>query len=133
MTGFSVERDDASASFFDAAAAGRLMIRRCPVCGTAYPPYQRRCPDGTALEWEQASGRAALVTWAVDHGPVLDPTLAAADGTVSIFGLVELEEGPWLQVPLVGVEVGELSEGIPMRVEFVRPGNGEAIPAFTRP
>jgi uncharacterized OB-fold protein len=132
MTNFKVERDEVSAPFFDAAAAGVLMIRRCPVCGSAYPPYQRRCSDGSELEWEPASGRATLVSWAVDHAPALDPALAGPDDSSSLFGLVELEEGPWLQVPLVGVEGGLLREGIAMRLKFIRPGNGEAIPAFTR-
>ena len=131
MTGFRVERDDASAPFFDAAADGGLLIRRCPVCGTAYSPYQRRCADSDDLEWVSASGRAVLVTWATEHAPPLDPVLAGVDGTTSTFGLVELDEGPWLQVPLIDVEIESLAEGVAMQVQFVRPDGGEAVPAFT--
>jgi uncharacterized OB-fold protein len=131
MTGFRVERDEVSAPFFDAAANGVLLIRHCPVCGTAYPPYQRRCADGRELEWMPASGRAVLVTWATEHAPPLDPVLAGADGATSTFGLVELDEGPWLQVPLIDVEIESLAEGVTMQVQFVRPDGGEAIPVFT--
>jgi len=131
MTGFSVVRDEASAPFFDAANSGDLLIRRCPICGAHYPPGQRRCVDGEQLEWVRASGSAVLVSWAVEHAPALDPVLSGSDGLTSKFGLVELEEGPWMQVPLIDVEDDRLNEGVAMRVKFIRPGDGEAIAAFT--
>jgi uncharacterized OB-fold protein len=132
MSGYSVERDAASGPFFDATGQGRLLIRRCPVCGTAYPPHQRRCHDSDQLDWVAASGNGVLVTWAVDHAPPLDAVLASPDGVTSTFGLVELDEGPWWQVPIVGVDPASLHEGIAMTVTFVRPGEGEALAAFTR-
>jgi uncharacterized protein len=127
---FTVERDDASAPFFDAAANGTLLVRHCPACGATYQPQQPRCADGTELEWVPASGRGTLVAWAVDHSPALDPALASSDGW-SVFGLVELDEGPWLQVPIVDVDPATLVAGRTMHVRFVRPGTGEAIPAFS--
>ena len=132
MSEFTVIRDERSAPFFDAAAEGRLMIRRCPVCGTAYPPQARRCSDSDELEWMVSTGESTLVTWAVDHDPPLDATLASPDGVTSVFGIIELTEGPWMQVPIIDPAPGSLSEGMAMRVQFIRPGGGEAIPAFTR-
>ncbi|HEX5585746.1 MAG TPA: OB-fold domain-containing protein [Acidimicrobiia bacterium] len=129
MSGFSIERDERSAPFFDAAAEGRLLIRRCEVCGAAYAPHVARCRDGEELTWEEASGDGTLVTWAVEHTAPLDPVLAAPDGSV-VFGFVELTEGPWLQVPIVDVEPSTLRAGVDMHVRFVRPGDGEAMPAF---
>lgn len=133
MSAFRVERDEASGLFFEAAASGQLLIRRCPACGTAHPPQTRRCVDSNELEWVAASGKAVLITWAVDHVAPLDPLLASPAGDSSVFGIVELEEGPWWQVPIVGVDASALHEGIAMQVTFVRPGLGETIPAFTRP
>ena len=131
MTSFSVERDDGSAPYFDAAAAGQLLVRRCRECGQWFAPQTRLCPNGHELLWEVASGDAILVTWAVDHQPPLAPELAAQDTATSVFGLVELTEGPWLQVPLVGVNPEDLREGLALHVGFVRPGGGEALAAFT--
>jgi uncharacterized OB-fold protein len=131
MSGFTVRRDDASAPFYDATAESRLLIRRCPACGTAYPPQQRRCRDGEELRWEEASGQAVLISWAVDHTPPLDDLLASPDGQTATYGLVELAEGPWLQVPIVNASPTSLAEGIAMRVLFIRPGDGEQLPAFT--
>jgi uncharacterized protein len=131
VTTFRVERDEASAPFFDAAARGTLLIKHCPRCGTSHPPQARHCADGSELEWAPASGGAVLVTWAVDHSPPLDPSLASPDGTGSTFGWVELDEGPWLQAPIVDFDPALLAEGLPLRVRFIQPGGGEVLPAFT--
>lgn len=130
MTGFRVERDEASAAFFDAAMAGTLLIRRCGTCATLYPPHQRRCHDSEELEWVEASGAAAVVSWAVDHVPPPDRVFAAAGGATSVFGWVELDEGPWMQVAIVDADPEHLHEGTRLQVRFVRPGDGEAIPVF---
>lgn len=130
MSDFAIERDERSAPFFDAAAEGHLLIRRCASCGLAYAPHVARCRDGEDLTWEQTSGEGALVTWAVEHTPPLDAVLASPDGTAVVFGFVELTEGPWLQVPIVDADPATLHAGIAMRVRFVRPGDGEAMPAF---
>jgi uncharacterized OB-fold protein len=132
VSDFTVIRDERSAPFFDATAEGCLLIRRCPVCGAAYPPQARRCSDSDELEWMVATGEGTLVTWAVDHVPPLDATLGSPDGVTSALGIIQLTEGPWMQVPIIDPAPASLSEGMAMRVQFIRPGGGEAIPAFTR-
>jgi uncharacterized protein len=130
MSGFSVRRDQESAPFFDAAAEHRLLIKQCPVCSRMHPPQARRCDDSDHLDWVEASGNAVLVTWAIDHSPALDPVLESPDSVHTVFGIVELAEGPWLQVPIVDSDPSFLAEGIPMTVRFARPGGGEQIPVF---
>jgi hypothetical protein len=132
VSDFRVIRDEPSAPFFDATAEGRLLIRRCPVCATAYPPQARCCRDSDELEWMVATGQGTLVTWAVDHFRPLDATLGSPDGLTSVVGIVELTEGPWMQVPIIDPTPASLTEGMAMRAHFVRPGGGEAIPAFIR-
>ena len=131
MTGFAVHRDEASVSFFDAAAGGALAIRHCQACSVHHQVHTRYCPEGHELEWVAASGSGTLASWAIDHGRALDPVLALPDGS-SAFGIVELDEGPWLYAPLVDVDATSLMVGLRMSVRFVRPGDGETIPAFTR-
>ena len=131
MTDFAVARVDASAPFFDAAAEGTLLIRRCPACDAVYAPHHHGCGDGSSLEWAPAAGTATLQTWAVDHAPALDPLLATPDGSATVLGVVELDEGPWMHVPIVDAEPASLRAGMPMVVHFVTPGGGEAVPAFT--
>jgi len=131
MDQFPVTRDEYSAPFFDAAATGQLLIRHCPVCGRHFPPHQSVCADGARLDWVAASGDATLVTWAVDHGSALDPVLAGPDGASSVFGMVELAEGPWLNVAILGADPAQLEAGMPMQLCFVSPGAGETVPAFS--
>ena len=126
---FRIERNTVSAPFFDAAREGRLLIRKCPACGHLYPPHQQRCTDGSVLVWRPASGRGALVTWAVDHAPLLSQELADVAGHSTI-GIVELAEGPWMYTALPGVSPDRLTEGMPMQVTFLELDGGEPIPVF---
>ena len=129
---FSVARDERSAPFFDAAADGVLLVRRCPNGGRTFAPHVHACVEhGAECEWVPAKGTATLVTWSVDPSPPLDPALATPDGTASIVGMVELAEVPWMYAALVGVDAASLAEGTSLEVRFVRPGGGEAVPVFT--
>jgi uncharacterized OB-fold protein len=130
MTGFHIERDDASAAFFDAASEGRLVIKRCPACGRLYPPAQERCPDSDELEWVDASGAGTLVTWAIDEGSTVSPLLTVADGTGAVIAVVELDEGPWMNAAIPGVDPTTLRDGMAVRVDFLDLGAGEPVPVF---
>ena len=123
-----ITRDDASAPFFDAAAAGQLLIRRCAACGHWVAPYTRmglmldRCPECTAgqLEWAPSRGDATLVTWTVVH---------SRDGASPPVGVVELAEGPWMTAR-VDADPSALAAGMGLTVAFDRPGGGEPAPVF---
>ena len=64
-----IRRDERSAPFFDAAAADRLLIRRCAKCGRWLAPQAGGCYgcDGEDPGWAAASGHGTLVSWAVLH------------------------------------------------------------------
>jgi uncharacterized OB-fold protein len=124
----AVERDEASAEFFAAAARGELLVQRCTVSGDALGPEARTCPScGSAdLAPAVASGRGTLISWAVVHqAPV--PSLAAAVPYVT--AVVELAEGPWLTVRLVDCDGTELRAGTPVTACFVLSGEAGAEPA----
>jgi len=134
MTVFpKVERDPATAAFYDAAARGELLVQRGP-SGTVLPPEARTDPsDGSAdLTATGVSGEATLVSWAVVHRAPL-PVLADAVPYVS--AVVELAEGPWLVVRLVG-DTGALRAGDALRARFVVSGGpddpGETLPVFEK-
>ena len=127
---FRVERDEASAVFFDAAAGGELLVRHCPVCDRLFPPSQRECTDGDALEWTPVAGTATLVTWAADDGASTAPELADAAGDGEVIAIVELDEGLWLHAALPGVDRDALVAGMPLHVEFLPIGGGEPVPVF---
>lgn len=134
MTGIlpAVVRDDASASFFDAAARGELLVKRGP-SGTVLPPEARTDPTtgSSDLQPYVASGAGTLVSWAVVHRAPL-PVLAASVPYVS--AIVELAEGPWLMVRLLVDDASRLRVGDPVRVRYLQSGDGEeegdVVPVF---
>ncbi|CQD17677.1 acyl dehydratase [Mycobacterium lentiflavum] len=134
MTGIlpAVVRDAASASFFDAAARGELLVKRGP-SGTVLAPEARTDPTTGSPDLQPcvASGEGTLVSWAVVHRAPL-PVLAASVPYVS--AIVELAEGPWLMVRLLVDDASRLQVGDPVRVRYIRSGadeeEGDVVPVF---
>jgi uncharacterized protein len=116
-----IRRDGRTDPFFDGAADDRLVVRRCGECGRWSGPDAAGCPGcGTEdLGWAEASGEAVLISWAVAH---------SRTGERSPLALVELAEGPWMYGRLEAV--GTPREGLPLRVRFVHPDEGESYPVF---
>lgn len=127
-SGPAAERDEATAPFFDAAARGELLIRRCARCAHPEPPEARTCSRcaGNELAWAHAWGHARIVTWTVVHRA---PHPDLADSVPYVAGIVELDEGPWLCTRILG-DPGSLHAGLPARVAFAHPDGGESIPVF---
>ncbi|MFD0903137.1 Zn-ribbon domain-containing OB-fold protein [Actinomadura sediminis] len=124
-----LRRDGRTDPFFDGAAEGRLVLRRCTACEHRLAPDAGDCPrcGSEELGWADASGEASLVSWTVTHGR------PAEDGTVPppvFLALVELAEGPWLHARLDGVDRATLREGLPLRAAFVHPEEGESYMLF---
>jgi uncharacterized OB-fold protein len=128
----AVVRDEASASFFDAAARGELLVKRGP-SGTVLAPEARTDPTTGSPDLQPcvASGEATLVSWAIVHRAPL-PALVASVPYVS--AIVELAEGPWLMVRLLVEHPARLRVGDPLRVRYLRSGDreaeGEVVPVF---
>jgi uncharacterized OB-fold protein len=116
-----IRRDGRTGAFFDGAAEDRLMTRRCETCGRWFAPDATGCPGcgEDDLAWAEASGEAVLVSWAVAH---------SRTGATAALALVELAEGPWMYGRLAAV--AEPREGLPLRVRFVHPEEGESYPVF---
>ena len=128
LGGPPVDRDEASAGFFDAAAHGQLAARRCVTDDRLFAPEVARCPRcGAATEWITVSGRGRLVTWAVVHR---SPHPALADVVPYVTAVVELAEGPWLRTRLAVDAASSLAPGSPVAVAFARPSDGESVPYF---
>ena len=130
MTVGPVERDEVTAEFFDATAAGQFLLRRCPAGHFSEPAVAQCTTCGSAdFAWAPAAGGATLVSWAVSHGgPAGD---AASARTVLVIG--ELDEGPWWWAQLIGDEPAGLAAGQRLRLDFRRASDEfEAVPVFVR-
>jgi uncharacterized OB-fold protein len=131
-----VQRDDATAEFFDGAAAGRFLLRQCPQGHLSEPSATACTTCGRAgLQWAAAAGGATLVSWAVSYSRAAPGEPRAR--TVLVIG--ELDEGPWWWAQLAGTDADDpaagLAAGQRLRIEFRSPDGGlgaqlEPVPVF---
>lgn len=99
---FDVPEVDAfTRTYWDAAAEGRLLIRRCGACGRVHHYPREFCPRcwSEDVTWEDASGRATLYTWSVVHRNDLPPF---GHRTPYVAAVVDLAEGPRMSTEVVG-------------------------------
>ncbi|MER5487090.1 OB-fold domain-containing protein [Streptomyces sp. NPDC002812] len=113
------EIDDFTRPYWDAAAEGRLLLRRCGECGKAHHYPREFCPACWAGEdrvaWETASGRATLYTWSVIHRNDLPPFGARVPYVAAV---VDLAEGPRMMTEVVGGEGAEPGAGLRVGMEL---------------
>lgn len=95
------EADAFTRAYWDAAAAGRLLIRRCGACARAHHYPREFCPYcwSEDVTWEDASGLATLYTWSVVHRNDLPPF---GERTPYVAAVVDLAEGPRMSTEVVG-------------------------------
>jgi uncharacterized OB-fold protein len=126
-----VQRDEATAEFFDGTAAGRFLLRRCPAGHISEPAVTQctSCP-ATDLDWIEARGGANLVSWAVTWSRPSDDDEPRR--TILVIG--ELDEGPWWWTQLatdLDPQAAGLAAGRRLRIEFHRAdAEHEAVPVF---
>lgn len=120
-----LQRDAYSTPFFEAAAASRLVIRRCTECGHASAPAAQRCGHcyHESVVWEEASRRGTLLAWsaAASSEPGRPP---------EVVGLVELAEGPWLHAGGTWSEDTVPQVGADCEIRFSSVDGGEHLPTF---
>ncbi|WP_328494804.1 Zn-ribbon domain-containing OB-fold protein [Streptomyces sp. NBC_00414] len=118
------EIDTFTRPYWDAAADGHLLLRRCGACGRAHHYPREFCPHcwSETVTWERASGRATLYTWSVVHRNDLRPF---ASRTPYVAAVVDLEEGPRMMTEVVDCAEGDLRVG--MALEAIFRTAGEAI------
>ncbi|MFJ6086321.1 Zn-ribbon domain-containing OB-fold protein [Streptomyces sp. NPDC092369] len=116
--GYDVPEPDAfTRPYWEAAAQGRLLIRRCTTCVRAHHYPREFCPHcwSEDVTWEPATGRATLYTWSTVHRNDLPPFSAR---TPYIAAVVDLAEGPRMMTEIVECGEGELRAGMPLTATF---------------
>ncbi|MFI1359509.1 Zn-ribbon domain-containing OB-fold protein [Streptomyces sp. NPDC020898] len=110
--------------YWDAAAEGRLLVRRCGGCGRAHHYPREFCPYcwSEDVEWEAASGLATLYTWSVVHRNDLPPF---GERTPYVAAVVDLDEGPRMMTEVVEAAGDRLWAGMGLEVAF-----REGVPVF---
>ena len=130
------EPDAFTRPYWEAAAQGRLLLRRCGACGRAHHYPREFCPHcwSEDVVWEQASGEAVLYTWSVVYANDLPPF---RDRLPYAAAVVDLAEGPRMMTTVVGCDPLTLCVGMRLHVSLPTAspecGDGEqpvAAPVF---
>jgi len=110
--------------YFDAAAQGRLLVKRCADCGR-YHHYPRAiCPHcfSERTEWHEARGTGTVHTYSVLRRGVPVPYCIA---------YVTLDEGVSMMTNIVDCDLDAVRIGQPVRVVFKPTDGGPPVPMFT--
>jgi uncharacterized OB-fold protein len=111
------------AEFRSALAQGRLTFQSCTKCANNWLPPRDHCPAclSDQWRWEQASGRARVISWVVYHR-AYHP--AFADRLPYNVVVAELDEGPRLITNVVDTEGGQgLGIDAPLRLVIEAEGD----------
>ncbi|MFP3991772.1 Zn-ribbon domain-containing OB-fold protein [Streptomyces sp. E11-3] len=123
------EADAFTRPYWDAAADGRLLLRRCRACARAHHYPREFCPHcwSEDVRWETASGRATLYTWSVVHRNDLPPFGAR---TPYVAAVVDLAEGPRMMTEVVDCAEAELRIGMELAVAFREEEGAVSVQVF---
>ena len=110
-------------AFWDAAAHGTLLVKRCAACGERHHYPRAICPHcgSDRTEWTEASGRGTIYSYSVFRRAPIPYAIA----------YVTLAEGPTLMTNIVYCDLDAIRIGQAVRVTFKPSEGGPPVPMFT--
>ena len=109
--------------FWDAAAAGRLLLKRCAACTQPhhYPRVIGPFCGSDRTEWTEATGRGTVYSYSVFRRAPIPYAIA----------YVTLAEGVTMMTNIVDCDLDAIRIGQPVRVVFNPTEGGPPVPMFT--
>ena len=109
--------------FWDAAARGTLMVKRCAACGQAHHYPRALCPfcGSDRTEWQPASGQGTIYSYSVMRRVPVPYAIA----------YVTLAEGVTMVTNIVDCDLDQIRIGQPVKVVFKPTEGGPPVPMFT--
>lgn len=128
---FTPSEDRFTAPFWAAAAEGRLCLPRCAACGAwAMPPlpFCAAC-HAQGHDWPEIRPEGVLHSFTVVTRAIL-PELQGHLPYVPATVALPQAGGLRLVAAVVGVRVGDIRIGMPLRARFDRRADGVTVPRF---
>jgi len=109
--------------FWEAAAAGRLLVGKCKTCGKSHYYPRALCPvcGSDATEWVEATGRGTVYSYSVMRRLPVPYALA----------YVILDEGVTMMTNIVDCDLDAIRIGQRVRLVFKPTEGGPPVPMFT--
>ena len=109
--------------FWDGAAQGKLLLKKCTACGQVHYYPRAMCPfcGGEATAWQTAAGTGTIYSFSV---------MRRADVPYAI-AYVTLDEGVSMMTNLVDCDFDALRIGQRVKVVFTPTDGGPPAPTFT--
>jgi hypothetical protein len=109
--------------FWDAAAKGQLLVKKCLACGELHYYPRSLCPfcHSDRTEWQAASGKGAIYSFSV---------MRRAPEPFAI-AYVTLEEGPKVLTNIVDCGFDDIAIGKAVKLVWKPSEGGPAVPMFT--
>jgi uncharacterized OB-fold protein len=109
-------------AFWDAAAQGTLLVKRCTACGERHHYPRAICPfcGSDRTEWRAASGRGTIYSYSVMRRVSVPYAIA----------YVTLEDGVTLMTNIVDCDLDAIRIGQAVRVIFRPTEGGPPVPMF---
>ena len=109
--------------FWDAAASGTLLLKKCNACGEVHYYPRALCPYcfGDKTEWLAASGRGTIYSYSVMRRTEVPYVIA----------YVTLEEGVTMMTNIVDCDPDAVRIGQRVKLSFRPSDGGPPVPMFT--
>jgi hypothetical protein len=110
--------------FFDAAAQGKLLLKKCAACGAHHHYPRALCPHcfSGRTEWVEARGTGTVYSYSVLRRGVPVPYCIA---------YVTLDEGVTMLTNIVDCDLDVVRIGQKVKVVFKPSEGGPPVPMFT--
>ena len=110
--------------YFEAAAAGTLLVKQCRQCGAHHHYPRALCPFCMSddVRWVPARGTGEIHTFSVTRARGAIPYCIA---------YVRLDEGVTMMTNIVECDVDAVRIGQRVRVVFLKTQGGISVPMFT--
>ena len=109
--------------YWEAAAQGKLLLKRCAACGTHHFYPRVICPFcfSDETEWREASGTGTIYSFSVMRRAEVPYVIA----------YVTLSEGPIMMSNIIDCNLDAIRIGQRVRLVFKPAENGQPVPMFT--
>ena len=110
--------------YFDAAAQGKLLIKKCASCGEYHHYPRALCPFCLSddVRWTKSAGTGEIYTFSVTRLRGMAPYCIA---------YVRLDEGVTMMANIVDCDLDAIRIGQRVRVLFQTTQGGISVPMFT--